>query len=57
MSSSDPKDEVPFTTRLRKSTSSAHSASDALVNVKLGVALSNDDVWAEGLLVFYEIFR
>lgn len=42
---------------MRRATRRAHAASDALVNVKLGLALSDDGVWAEGLLVFYEIFR
>jgi len=28
-----------------------------MVNAKLGVTMSDDAVWAEGLLVFYEIFK
>ncbi len=42
---------------LRRSTREIHTISDHLVNLKLGLALSNDQVWAEGLMVFYEVFR
>ncbi len=42
---------------MREATRSVHTLSDALVNAKLGVALTDDAVWAEGLLVFYEVFR
>jgi len=42
---------------LRASSRAAHDVSDALVNVKLGVAMTEDEVWAEGLLVFAEVFR
>jgi heme oxygenase len=28
-----------------------------MVNAKLGITMSDDSVWAEGLLVFYEIFK
>ncbi len=55
MSSSDAK--IPFTKQLRNATKSVHDTSDKLVNLKLGVALSEDTVWAEGLLVFYEVFK
>lgn len=50
-------DEIPFNKKLRLVTREVHSISDALVNAKLAFALSNNNVWAEGLLVFYEIFR
>ena len=46
-----------FSTQLRKATKTIHDVSDALVNAKLGVTISDDSVWAEGLLVFYEVFR
>ena len=46
-----------FSVRLRKATKNIHDVSDALVNAKLGVTISDDSVWAEGLLVFYEVFR
>ena len=55
MSSSE--DEKLFTKRLRDATKSIHDVSDHMVNLKLGVAMSDDSVWAEGLLVFYEVFR
>jgi hypothetical protein len=43
--------EELFTTtmRMRARTKSIHAASDALVNAKLGVTMSDDSVWAEGL--------
>jgi len=46
-----------FTQQMREITRSVHNTSDALVNAKLGVTMSDDSVWAEGLLVFYEIFK
>eukprot|EP00095_Tigriopus_kingsejongensis_P011351 snap_masked-scaffold383_size189472-processed-gene-0.14 protein:Tk11351 transcript:snap_masked-scaffold383_size189472-processed-gene-0.14-mRNA-1 annotation:"heme oxygenase 1-like" len=46
-----------FSQEMREATRSIHNMSDTLVNLKLGLAMSNADVWAEGLLVFYEIFR
>ncbi|XP_071450199.1 heme oxygenase 1 [Hetaerina americana] len=49
--------DIPFTKQMRKATREIHDVSDALVNAKLAVALSNNSVWAEGLLIFYEIFR
>ncbi|XP_046400685.1 heme oxygenase 2 [Ischnura elegans] len=49
--------DIPFTKQMRKATREIHDVSDALVNAKLAVALSNDSVWAEGLLIFYEVFR
>lgn len=51
------EDKVPFNKQLRIVTREIHSVSDMLVNGKLAFALSANDVWAEGLLVFYEIFR
>ncbi|CAL8069178.1 unnamed protein product [Orchesella dallaii] len=50
-------DGIPFTTKMRQATRKVHNVSDALVNAKLGIAMSDEKVWAEGLLVFYEIFR
>ena len=46
-----------FSVQLRKATKNIHDISDALVNAKLGVTINDDSVWAEGLLVFYEIFK
>merc|ERR1711928_275900 len=34
-----------------------HDLSDAMINAKLGIAMTDDKVWAEGLLFFYEIFK
>ncbi|KAK6631512.1 hypothetical protein RUM44_006039 [Polyplax serrata] len=42
---------------MKRATREAHAISDRLVNAKLLFALNNDSVWAEGLLVFYEIFK
>ena len=49
--------KVLFSVQLRKATQTIHDVSDALVNAKLGVTISDDSVWAEGLLVFYEVFK
>jgi len=48
---------LSFTQQMRAVTKSIHNLSDALVNAKLGLAMSDDRVWAEGLLIFYEIFK
>ena len=42
--------------RLRDATKTVHDSSDKLVNLKLGVALSEPNVWYQGLLVFSKIF-
>ncbi|KAL7636116.1 UNVERIFIED_CONTAM: hypothetical protein RMT77_013935 [Armadillidium vulgare] len=49
--------DEPFTKRMRKESHQIHNISDALINAKLGIAMSDDKVWAEGLLLFYEIFK
>ncbi|KAJ1522380.1 hypothetical protein ONE63_002669 [Megalurothrips usitatus] len=49
--------DAPFNREMRKATRDVHAVSDALVNGKLALALSDNSVWADGLLVFYEIFR
>ncbi|KAF2363028.1 hem oxygenase-like [Trinorchestia longiramus] len=46
-----------FTKQMREATRDVHSLSDALINAKLGIALGSNAVWAEGLLVFYEVFK
>lgn len=45
-----------FTQEMRSSTRSVHDASDKLVNLKLGLTLSDSKVWYEGLMVFQPIF-
>ena len=50
-------EEELFTTKLRQVSKSIHNKSDALVNLKLGICASDPSVWAEGLLVFYPIFK
>ncbi|XP_073989905.1 heme oxygenase isoform X1 [Rhodnius prolixus] len=50
-------ENIPFNKILRRETRDIHSVSDALVNAKLAISFSDKDVWAEGLLIFYEIFR
>ncbi|KAK0157951.1 hypothetical protein PV328_011633 [Microctonus aethiopoides] len=47
---------ITFCDEMRKATREVHAVSDALVNAKLALGLHNDKVWADGLLVFYEIF-
>ena len=50
-------DDAPsLARRLREASKTIHDTSDKLVNLKLGVALSNEVVWANGLLVFSKIF-
>ncbi|XP_065222307.1 uncharacterized protein Ho [Planococcus citri] len=49
--------EPQFTVQMRKATRQVHSLSDALVQSKFVFGLIDDRVWAEGLLVFYEVFR
>ena len=46
-----------FSVLLRRATKNIHDVSDALVNAKLGVTINDDSVWAEGLLIFYEVFK
>ncbi|XP_014207503.1 heme oxygenase 1 [Copidosoma floridanum] len=49
--------EEDFCKKMRKTTREIHAVSDAMLNAKLAFGFSNDKVWADGLLVFYEIFR
>jgi len=51
------EDKKLFSQEMREITRSIHNKSDTMVNAKLGVTMSDDSVWAEGLLVFYEIFK
>ena len=51
------KDEDTFCKKMRKATKEIHTVSDTLVNAKLAFGFLDDTVWADGLLVFYEIFR
>ncbi|XP_011299145.1 heme oxygenase [Fopius arisanus] len=46
-----------FCKQMRAATREIHAVSDALVNAKLAFGLQDDKVWADGLLVFYEIFK
>ncbi|XP_049278460.1 heme oxygenase 1 [Anopheles funestus] len=48
---------VPFSKEMRRATRDIHSVSDALVNAKLAFALYDNRVWAEGLLIFYDVFK
>ncbi|KAM3962241.1 heme oxygenase [Aphomia sociella] len=45
-----------FTTRMRKATRPIHSVSDALVNAKFAISLTDEQVWSGGLLIFYHVF-
>ncbi|XP_070492566.1 heme oxygenase 1 [Chironomus tepperi] len=49
--------EGSITKRMRDHTRNIHKVSDDLVNAKLAFALNNNSVWADGLLVFYEVFK
>ncbi|XP_016913180.1 uncharacterized protein LOC107998426 [Apis cerana] len=46
-----------FCKKMRKATKEIHSISDSLVNAKLAFGFLDNSVWADGLLVFYEVFR
>ncbi|KFB45396.1 hypothetical protein ZHAS_00013325 [Anopheles sinensis] len=50
-------ESIPFSKQLRIATRDIHSVSDALVNAKLAFALYDNRVWAEGLLIFYDVFK
>ena len=49
-------DGPTFARRLRDASKEIHDTSDKLVNLKLGVSMSDEKVWANGLLVFGKIF-
>ncbi|EFN68652.1 Heme oxygenase 2 [Camponotus floridanus] len=51
------KGEENFCKKMARSTRGVHAISDALVNAKLAFGFLDDSVWADGLLVFYEVFR
>ncbi|KOC70406.1 Heme oxygenase 1 [Habropoda laboriosa] len=51
------KDQDTFCKKMRKATKEIHTISDTLVNTKLAFGFLDNSVWADGLLVFYEIFR
>lgn len=51
------KEEENFCKKMAKATRGIHAISDALVNAKLAFGFLDDSVWADGLLVFYEVFR
>ncbi|OXU17304.1 hypothetical protein TSAR_012085 [Trichomalopsis sarcophagae] len=50
-------EEENFCKKMRRATRKIHAISDALVNAKLAFGFMDDAVWADGLLVFYEVFR
>ncbi|XP_067647521.1 heme oxygenase 1 [Eurosta solidaginis] len=49
--------DMTFTRELRSATKHVHKLSDVLVNAKFALALSDDTVWYDGLLAFYEIYK
>ncbi|KZC12641.1 Heme oxygenase 1 [Dufourea novaeangliae] len=51
------RDGDSFCKKMRNATKEIHTVSDTLVNTKLAFGFLNDSVWADGLLVFYEVFR
>ena len=42
-------DIITYSQQMRAATRNIHNVSDALVNAKLGVTMSDDSVWAEGI--------
>ncbi|KAI8045387.1 hypothetical protein M5D96_001567 [Drosophila gunungcola] len=49
--------DMAFTKELRKATKDVHNLTDVLVNAKFALALSDDEVWYDGLLAFYELYK
>ncbi|XP_017034143.1 uncharacterized protein Ho [Drosophila kikkawai] len=49
--------DMAFTKELRKATKDVHNLTDAVVNAKFAFALSDDEVWYDGLLAFYELYK
>ncbi|XP_068155794.1 heme oxygenase 1 [Drosophila tropicalis] len=49
--------DMKFTRELRKATKDVHNLTDVLINAKFAIALSDDEVWYDGLLAFYEIYK
>ena len=52
----DQEKALPFVKQMRQRTRNIHDKSDALVNLKLGLTLSDDTVWSEGILTFTNIY-
>ncbi|KAH8383448.1 hypothetical protein KR009_008709 [Drosophila setifemur] len=50
-------EDMAFTKELRKATKDVHNLTDVLVNAKFAFALSDDEVWYDGLLAFYELYK
>lgn len=49
--------DMSFTKEVRKATKDVHNLTDVLINAKFAFALSDDEVWYDGLLVFYELYK
>ncbi|XP_050428922.1 heme oxygenase 1 [Adelges cooleyi] len=49
--------EVNFTERMRRETRKEHRISDALINAKLTIGMTDSKVWVEGLRRFYVVYR
>ncbi|TDG46860.1 hypothetical protein AWZ03_006744 [Drosophila navojoa] len=49
--------DMTFTKEVRQATKDVHKLTDVLVNAKFAIALSDDEVWYDGLLVFYELYK
>ncbi|XP_016951396.1 uncharacterized protein LOC108025423 [Drosophila biarmipes] len=49
--------DMAFTKELREATKDVHNLTDVLVNAKFALALSDDEVWYDGLLAFYELYK
>ncbi|KAH8247822.1 hypothetical protein KR038_010474 [Drosophila bunnanda] len=49
--------DMAFTKELRKATKDVHNLTDAVINAKFAFALSDDEVWYDGLLAFYEVYK
>ncbi|ALC45504.1 Ho [Drosophila busckii] len=49
--------DMTFTKEVRGATKDVHNLTDMLVNAKFAIALSDDEVWYDGLLAFYEVYK
>ncbi|XP_060840592.1 uncharacterized protein LOC132921530 isoform X2 [Rhopalosiphum padi] len=50
-------EEIKFTERMRKATRKEHRISDALINAKMTIGMTDSKVWVEGLRRFYVVYQ
>ncbi|XP_050548657.1 uncharacterized protein LOC126910278 [Daktulosphaira vitifoliae] len=51
------KEPIKFTDRMRRATRKEHRLSDALINAKLTIGMTDSKVWVEGLRRFYIVYK